>query len=111
MAGYNSLCQVLQLRRKSLVVPRSGPSAEQQMRARVFAERGLAEVIFPGELSPKKMAGKLMENLQRKDYPCYDPAIDTNGGRNVAARLAELLASKTYYPVQSQIDRRICLYR
>src|SRR5437667_12110846 len=43
MAGYNSLCQVLQLRRKSLVVPRSGPSAEQQMTARVFAERGLVD--------------------------------------------------------------------
>ena len=111
MAGYNSLCQVLQLRRKSLVVPRSGPSAEQQMRARVFAERGLVDFIFPGDLSPKKMAGKLMEDLQWKDGPSYDPSIKTNGGRNAAARLAELLASKTYYPVQSQIDRRICLYR
>src|SRR5437016_14472687 len=44
MAGYNSLCQVLQLRKKALVVPRSGPSAEQQMRARLFAERGLMDV-------------------------------------------------------------------
>src|SRR2546429_318878 len=111
MAGYNSLCQVLQLRKKSLVVPRSGPSAEQQMRARLFAERGLAEVIFPGDLSPKKMAGKLMEDLQWKGGPSYDPTIKTNGGRVAAARLAELLASRAYYPVQSQIDRRICLYR
>ncbi|PYU78743.1 MAG: hypothetical protein DMG50_26360 [Acidobacteria bacterium] len=111
MAGYNSLCQVLQLRKKSLVVPRSGPSAEQQMRARLFAERGLAEVIFPGDLSPKKMAGKLMEDLQWKGGPSYDPTIKTNGGRIAAARLAELLASRAYYPVQSQIDRRICLYR
>jgi len=107
MAGYNSLGQVLQLRKKSLVVPRSGPSAEQQMRARLFAQRGLADVIYPWELSPKKMAGKLMENLQRKDYPCYDPAIDTNGGRNAATRLAELLASRVYYRVESQIHRRV----
>src|SRR5437773_11842940 len=67
MAGYNSLCQVLQLRKKALVVPRSGPSAEQQMRARLFAERGLAEVIFSGDLLPGQVAGKLVENLQRKD--------------------------------------------
>ncbi len=57
MAGHNSLGQVLQLREKSLVVPRSGPSAEQQMRARLFGERGHANVIYPWELSPKKMAG------------------------------------------------------
>jgi len=111
MAGYNSLCQVLQLRKKSLVVPRSGPSAEQQMRTRLFAERGLVDFIFPEDLSPKKMAGKLMEDLQWKDGPSYDPTIKTNGGRSAAARLAELLASRAYYPVQSQIDRRICLYR
>src|SRR5205823_3704918 len=73
MAGYNSLCQVLQLDRKSVVVPRSGPSAEQQMRARLFAERGLAGVIFPGDLSPKKMAGKPMEDWQWKGGQSYDP--------------------------------------
>jgi len=111
MAGYNTLCQVLQLRKKALVVPRSGPSAEQQMRARLFSERGLADVILPEDLIPKKMAAKLMEDLQRKDDPPYDSAINTNGGRNAAARLAQLLASRNYYPVQSQIDRRICLYR
>jgi len=107
MAGYNSLCQVLQLRRKALVVPRSGPSAEQQMRARLFAQRGLADVIYPSDLSPKKMAGKLMENLQRRDHASYDPAIHTSGGRTAAARLAELLASRVYYPVQSQIECRL----
>jgi predicted glycosyltransferase len=104
MAGYNSLCEVLQLRKKALVVPRSGPSAEQQMRARLFAERGLADVIYPSELSPKKMAGKLMESLQRRNHASYDPAIHTSGGRTAAARLAELLASRACYPVQSQIE-------
>jgi predicted glycosyltransferase len=104
MAGYNSLCQVLQLRRKALVVPRSGPSAEQQMRAHLFAQRGLADVICPSDLSPKKMAGKLMENLQRRDHASYDPAIHTSGGRAAAARLAQLLASRVYCPVQSQIE-------
>ncbi len=104
MAGYNSLCQVLQLRKKSLVVPRSGPSAEQRMRASLFAERGLADVIDPADLSPKKMAGKLLENLQRRNQPSYDPAINTNGGRNAGARLAELLTPRVHYPVESQAE-------
>ena len=104
MAGYNTLCQVLQLKRRALVVPRSGPSAEQQMRARLFNQRGLADVIYPSDLSPKKMACKLMENLQRRDHASYDPAIHTNGGRTAAARLAELLTSRVYYTVPSQIE-------
>jgi predicted glycosyltransferase len=111
MAGYNTMCQVLQLRRRALVVPRSGPSAEQQMRARLFAERGLADVVFSEELLPKKMAAKLVKNLQRKEDPSYDPTINTNGGRNAAARLAELLARRTYYPVQNHIEPQNRLYR
>ncbi len=104
MAGYNSLCQVLQLRKKSLVVPRPGPSAEQRMRASLFAERGLADMIDPADLSPKKMAGKLLENLQRRNQPSYDPAINTNGGRNAGARLAEFLTPKVHYPVESPAE-------
>jgi predicted glycosyltransferase len=105
MAGYNTLCQVLQLKRRALVVPRAGPSAEQQMRARMFNQRGLADVIYPSDLSPKKMAVKLMENLQRRDHASYDAAIHTNGGGTAAARLAELLTSRVHCSVQSQVER------
>ena len=111
MGGYNSLCQLLHLRKKPLVVPRSGPSAEQRMRAQLFADRGLADVLFPDDLSPQKMAEKLMHDLQRKEGPSYDPAIKTNGGQNAATRLAELLGVTAYYPVRNQAERRVCLYR
>src|SRR5439155_22808958 len=43
MAGYNTLSEVLSLGKKALIVPRPGPSAEQTMRARLFAERGLID--------------------------------------------------------------------
>ena len=111
MGGYNSLCQLLHLRKKPLVVPRSGPSAEQRIRAQLFADRGLADVLFPDVLSPQKMAEKLMHDLQRKEGPSYDPAIKTNGGQNAATRLAELLGVTAYYPVRNQAERRVCLYR
>jgi len=93
MAGYNSLYQLLRLRKKGLVIPRSGPSAEQQTRARLFAERGLVDVIQPGELSPKKMAEKFMDGLEQTDYPLYEATIDTNGSRRAAERLAEHLTA------------------
>src|SRR5919201_1822622 len=41
MAGYNTLAEVVRLGHKALVVPRAGPSAEQQMRCHLFAQRNL----------------------------------------------------------------------
>src|SRR5207244_6402807 len=69
MAGYNTLSEVLYLKKKALVVPRSGPSAEQRTRARLFAERRLIDVLDPADLSPEKLAQRLMEDLRRNDYP------------------------------------------
>lgn len=112
MAGYNSLYQLLRLRKKGLVIPRSGPSAEQKTRARLFAERGLVDVIQPGELSPKKTAEKFMDGLEQKDYPLYEPTIDTNGSRKAAERLAEHLtaarmSSTAWYSGRGQSETRV----
>ena len=112
MAGYNSLYQLLRLRKKGLVIPRSGPSAEQKTRARIFAERGLIDVIQPGELSPKKTAEKFMDGLEQKDYPLYEPTIDTNGSRKAAERLAEHLtaariSSTAWYSGRGQSETRV----
>lgn len=112
MAGYNSLYQLLRLRKKGLVIPRSGPSAEQKTRARLFAERGLVEVVQPGELSPKKMAEKFMNGLEQTDYPLYEPTIDTNGSRRAAERLAEHLTTarmspKAWYRERGQGETRV----
>ena len=112
MAGYNSLYQLIRLRKRGLVIPRSGPSAEQQTRARLFAERGLVDVVRPGELSPKRLAEKFMDDLERTDYPLYDPTFDTNGSRKAADRLAEQLtatrvSSTACYRERGQGDTRI----
>ena len=112
MAGYNSLYQLIRLRKKGLVIPRPGPSAEQQTRARLFAERGLVDVVRPGELSPKRLAEKFMDDLERTDYPLYDPTFDTNGSRKAADRLAEQLtatrvSSTACYRERGQGDTRI----
>jgi len=112
MAGYNSLCQLLRLGKKGLVIPRSGPSAEQQTRTRLFAERALVDAIYPQDVSPKKVAEKMMNDLERTDFPIYDPTIHTNGGKNAANRLAEhLVAARVsptaYYRGTGQGEHRI----
>jgi len=94
MAGYNSLCEVVSLRRKALVVPRLGPRAEQRMRAELFQQKGLIDVLDPEEVSPRNLAQRIIEDLERTDFPLADAAIDTSGARNAARRLSGLALEK-----------------
>jgi len=88
MAGYNTLSEVLFLKKKALVVPRNGPSAEQRMRAELFAARHLIDMLDPNGLSPEALAERLIADLERNDYPA-DGAIPMDGARHAAARLTE----------------------
>lgn len=94
MAGYNSLCEVVSLKKKALVVPRLGPRAEQSMRAQLFQEEGLIDVLDPRQLSPRRLAERTLEDLERTDFPSTAASIDIAGSANVAARLLELSARR-----------------
>jgi predicted glycosyltransferase len=88
MAGYNSMCEILNLRKKALVIPREGPRAEQRMRSRIFAERAIVDVLYANELSPEKLAARIVANLN--DSSVQDEAgIDTDGANYVARLFAE----------------------
>ncbi|HEV2496031.1 MAG TPA: glycosyltransferase [Terriglobia bacterium] len=90
MGGYNSLCEVISLRKKALVVPRLGPRAEQRMRARRFEDKGLIDMLDPSEVSAGRLAERILADLERTDFPSAAVTIDTAGSTNVAARLMDL---------------------
>jgi predicted glycosyltransferase len=94
MAGYNSLCEVVALKRKALVVPRLGPRAEQLIRARMFQERGLIDMLDPREVSPQKLAQRIIEDLQRTDFPLTNTKFTMMGARNAACRLLALAGDR-----------------
>lgn len=48
MGGYNSLCEVIGTGVPTVVVPRTQPRREQEIRAALFARRGLVHVAHPG---------------------------------------------------------------
>src|SRR5881396_1532309 len=89
MAGYNTLSEVLFLKKKALVVPRSGPSAEQRMRAELFAARHLVDMLDPNDLAPETLAERLIADLERNDYPAGGDAVPMDGARHAADRLME----------------------
>jgi len=82
---------VLYLKKKALVVPRNGPSAEQRMRAGLLAKKRLIDVLDPTGLSPEKLAQRLVEDLERDDYPVQNGALPMDGIKHAADRLLELV--------------------
>jgi predicted glycosyltransferase len=69
MAGYNSLCEVLAWQQKALVVPRCGPSAEQQIRSSLFSKRSLIRRLEPKTLDPGRLADALIRLLVDDGVP------------------------------------------
>ena len=92
MAGYNSICEILSLKKSALVIPREGPRAEQKMRSRLFAERGLVDVLYPRELSAAKLATRIVANLEQAQSITHNgDSIDTDGANYVARLIADRL--------------------
>jgi len=104
MAGYNSICEILTLKKKALVIPREGPRAEQRMRSRIFAERGIVDVLYANELSPGKLAARIVANLTDSSVQ-DEPGIDTDGAKYVARLFAERThrGSRPVHPVANGV--------
>jgi len=66
------------------------------MRARLFEKRGLIDVIYPRELSPNRLAERMLIDFERRDYPVYDQTIELDGAAKVAAHLTQLLGKQVY---------------
>ena len=56
LGGYNTFCEVLSLKKRSLIVPRVTPRAEQLLRAQAAASLGLAQTLDPARLTPETLA-------------------------------------------------------
>jgi predicted glycosyltransferase len=56
LGGYNTFCEILSLKKRSLIVPRVTPRAEQLLRAQAAARLGLAQTLDPARLTPETLA-------------------------------------------------------
>ncbi len=59
MGGYNTLCEILSLKKPALVIPRDNPRQEQLLRAKVFQGHGLCDYIKWGDVSPELLREKV----------------------------------------------------
>ena len=88
MAAYNTLTDALRLKRPILSVPRRGPSAEQQTRARLFEKRKLLTRVAP-EAQPAELAAAIDFALSQPRLVAPPPTLD-GLDRTVEALAAQL---------------------
>jgi predicted glycosyltransferase len=90
--GYNTLMEILQAGARAVVVPWAGGNeTEQTLRARLFAERGLIEMLEEGALAPETLAAAIDRAALRPR--CAGHAVDLGGAQRSAALLAQWTAA------------------
>jgi len=96
MGGYNTICEILSLEKRALIVPRISPGREQWIRARRLAEMGLLDVLHPSRLAPDAIAAWLRREpaapLRTRSR------VDLGGLSRIPGLLAELLDSPSRDP-------------
>jgi predicted glycosyltransferase len=91
MAGYNTVCEILSLGKRAVLIPRQSIRAEQRMRAERLAARGLARLLRPEELSPSRLMDEIQAGLAAGPLPAVN--LDMSGLSRVSAAVADLLAA------------------
>jgi predicted glycosyltransferase len=92
MGGYNTVCEILTLKKRAIIVPRVKPVQEQWIRAARMAELGLLTTIHPLQLTPKRLLNTVLQELDRDNvYPRGLYQIDLNGLREVQRHISGLL--------------------
>ncbi len=91
MAGYNTTVEILQSGKRAILVPRRGPSAEQRMRAQLFAAKGWVAMLDPDEIHPECFADLIATKLTQYTQPTPPIAPDLEGLDSSAEHLLALL--------------------
>lgn len=86
MAGYNTTLEILRSDTPAILIPRAGPSAEQSMRARLFAARGWVETLPGPDVSPAALRRAIRRALDRSR-----PGRTTRPGLDGAIRAVDLM--------------------
>jgi predicted glycosyltransferase len=88
MAGYNSICELLTLGKKSIVVPRVRPVEEQKIRAERLAAFRAFRVVLPDQLTAPVLESMIEEELQmaKRRVP-VSTCVDLGGLPRIAAIL------------------------
>lgn len=95
MAGYNTVCEILSLQKRALLIPRSHVRAEQRLRAQRLAQTNQVHLLQPEELTPARLAAEV-GTLLTSQPP--QNRLPMNGLKRISTEIANLL--QTPSPIQ-----------
>lgn len=96
MGGYNTVCEILSLKKRAIVIPRVRPTQEQLIRAERMSRLGLFKTIHADELTPQLLMQEVTELLDADDRAVPKIQLDLNG-LPVVAGLIEGLLNQDWY--------------
>lgn len=67
MGGYNTVCELLSLGKRGVLVPRIKPGQEQCIRAERMAAMGLLAMVHPDQLTPARLMQAVRHELDALD--------------------------------------------
>ncbi|MGE0885450.1 MAG: glycosyltransferase family protein [Blastocatellales bacterium] len=89
MGGYNTVCELLSLDKRAVVIPRVRPAEEQLIRAQRMAARGLFSFLHPDRLTPASLKDAVSKELARGNVsPLASSKLDMGALPNLAAALS-----------------------
>lgn len=89
MGGYNTVTEILSLKKPAVVIPRIKPSQEQFIRASRFAERGWITMLHPEKLTGRSLLEAVVNQLENPLKPPI--GIDFSGLPQIAHNLKNIL--------------------
>ncbi|GAB1540064.1 glycosyltransferase [Scytonema sp. NUACC21] len=66
MGGYNTVCEIISLKKTAVIVPRIQPSKEQLIRAERMANLGLCKTIHPEDINSKILIEEVLNQLEQQ---------------------------------------------
>jgi predicted glycosyltransferase len=95
MGGYNTVCELLTLRKRAIVVPRVNPVQEQWIRAERMAKLGLMRAIHPQDVTPALLMKMVQEELAKINiHPRNLYQINLDGLSGVCGSISKLMGAK-----------------
>jgi predicted glycosyltransferase len=112
MGGYNTVCELLTLHRRAVLVPRVKPGQEQLIRAERMAALGLVRMLHPDRLTPEALMravhaelAALVRPTALMRLPAFDGLAHVSAHLLDALGLAHGLHPAAPPPVESQEKR------
>jgi predicted glycosyltransferase len=92
MGGYNTVCELLTLHKRAVIVPRIKPGQEQRVRAERMAALGLLRMLHPDRLTPAALLDAVQTELAAGLTPTTLSRLHAlDGLPNCSAAILELI--------------------